>query len=66
MMTGFVQRVAVVAVAFVCLTACATDDGKRAPWLCQIGENLCKQRCEPMRAEQAIECRRSCERECNR
>jgi hypothetical protein len=62
----FGTRLVIAFVAGMVVTSCASDNGRRAPWLCQIGENLCKQSCGPMRAEQAIQCRQSCEQECNR
>jgi hypothetical protein len=45
--------------ALLALSACSGEVLKSS--LCGMRESACVQRCEPMRAEQAIACRRSCE-----
>jgi|GEM_PF-6829190 len=46
-------------VVLLSLSACSGDMLQSS--LCGMRESACVQRCEPMRAEEAVACRRSCE-----
>ena len=48
----------------ILFSACTTESGRpgaATQFFCNVRESACKQRCEPMRAQEAIACRNSCE-----
>lgn len=48
----------------ILISACTTENGRpgaATQFFCNVRESACKQRCEPVRAQEAITCQNACE-----